>query len=96
MFIASKLVDPCPIPGSDLVRYTDDTYTLTELLVSFIYTYIVCNDPEYEMDILYSAGSHVNPDLIKVISWLTQIVEFYYNSHHSYLRKISLSLSLAV
>jgi len=32
VFIASKLVDPCPIPGSDLVRYTDDTYTLTELL----------------------------------------------------------------
>ena len=34
MFIASKLADPCPITGTELVRYTNDTYNLTELLVS--------------------------------------------------------------
>ena len=34
VFIASKLVEPCPISGTDLIRYTDDTYQLTELLVS--------------------------------------------------------------
>ena len=34
MFISSKLVDPCPISGNDLVKYTDKTYNLTELLVS--------------------------------------------------------------
>jgi hypothetical protein len=33
IFIASKLVDPCPIAGCDLVKYTDNTYQLTELLV---------------------------------------------------------------
>lgn len=32
IFIASKLVDPCPIAGCDLVKYTDNTYQLTELL----------------------------------------------------------------
>jgi len=32
MFIASKLADPCPITGTELVRYTNDTYNLTELL----------------------------------------------------------------
>jgi len=32
LFIASKLVDPCPISGSSLVKYTDNTYQLTELL----------------------------------------------------------------
>lgn len=32
IFIASKLVDPCPISGSVLVKYTDNTYQLTELL----------------------------------------------------------------
>lgn len=32
VFIASKLVEPCPISGTDLIRYTDDTYQLTELL----------------------------------------------------------------
>jgi len=32
LFIASKLVDPCPITGSYLVKYTDNTYQLTELL----------------------------------------------------------------
>merc|ERR1719153_1320622 len=32
MFIASKLADPCPITGTELVRYTDDTYQLNELL----------------------------------------------------------------
>jgi len=32
MFISSKLVDPCPISGNDLVKYTDKTYNLTELL----------------------------------------------------------------
>jgi len=32
LFIASKLVDPCPITGSSLVKYTDNTYQLTELL----------------------------------------------------------------
>jgi len=32
MFIASKLVDPCPITGTDLVLATDSTYQLTELL----------------------------------------------------------------
>ena len=34
MFIASKLADPCPITGTELVRYTNDTYNLIELLVS--------------------------------------------------------------
>ena len=34
MFIASKLVDPCPITGLDLVKYSDNTYQLSELLVS--------------------------------------------------------------
>ena len=37
MFIASKLADPCPITGTELVRYTNDTYNLTELLVSDTY-----------------------------------------------------------
>ena len=37
MFIASKLADPCPITGTELVRYTNDTYNLTELLVSVRY-----------------------------------------------------------
>ena len=37
MFIASKLADPCPITGTELVRYTNDTYNLTELLVSYIH-----------------------------------------------------------
>lgn len=32
MFIASKLADACPITGSELVRYTNDTYKLSELL----------------------------------------------------------------
>merc|ERR1712117_238761 len=32
MFIASKLVDPCPITGLDLVKYSDNTYQLSELL----------------------------------------------------------------
>lgn len=32
VFIASKLADPCPVTGSELVRYTDDTYSLSELL----------------------------------------------------------------
>jgi len=32
MFIASKLIEPCPISGSQLVKYTDNTYQLTELL----------------------------------------------------------------
>jgi len=32
LFIASKLVDPCPIQGSILVKYTDNSYQLTELL----------------------------------------------------------------
>ena len=34
MFIASKLVEPCPVAGSTLVKYTDNTYQVTELLVS--------------------------------------------------------------
>ena len=38
MFIASKLVEPCPITGSVLVQYADNTYQLTELLVSLNYT----------------------------------------------------------
>merc|ERR1712158_227239 len=29
MFIASKLVDPCPITGLDLVKYSDNTYQLS-------------------------------------------------------------------
>jgi len=32
MFIASKLVEPCPVAGSTLVKYTDNTYQVTELL----------------------------------------------------------------
>lgn len=32
IFIASKLVEPCPVPGTTLVKYTDNTYQLTELL----------------------------------------------------------------
>ncbi|XP_023334158.1 G1/S-specific cyclin-D2 [Eurytemora carolleeae] len=32
IFISSKLVDPCPITGCDLIKYTDNTYQLTELL----------------------------------------------------------------
>jgi len=32
LFIASKLVDPCPIQGSILVKYTDNSCLLTELL----------------------------------------------------------------
>ena len=34
IFIASKLVEPCPVAGTTLVKYTDNTYQLTELLVS--------------------------------------------------------------
>ena len=34
IFIASKLVDPCPITACDLIKYTDNTYQVTELLVS--------------------------------------------------------------
>ncbi len=42
IFIASKLVDPCPIAGCDLVKYTDNTYQLTELLVrSFFHPSLV-------------------------------------------------------
>lgn len=32
IFIASKLVEPCPVAGTTLVKYTDNTYQLTELL----------------------------------------------------------------
>jgi cyclin D2 len=32
LFIASKLVDPCPISASDLINYTDFTYQVNELL----------------------------------------------------------------
>jgi len=32
IFIASKLVDPCPITACDLIKYTDNTYQVTELL----------------------------------------------------------------
>ena len=37
IFIASKLVDPCPVTSTDLVKYTDNTYDLTEILVSTNY-----------------------------------------------------------
>merc|ERR1712117_202836 len=32
MFIASKLVEPCPITGTVLVQYADNSYQLAELL----------------------------------------------------------------
>ena len=38
MFIASKLVEPCPITGTVLVQYADNSYQLAELLVSLNYT----------------------------------------------------------
>ena len=34
IFLASKMVEPTPIPASTLVRYTADTYDREELLVS--------------------------------------------------------------
>merc|ERR1719319_313441 len=34
IFIASKLVDPCPVSSLDLIKYTDNTYDITEILVS--------------------------------------------------------------
>lgn len=32
IFIASKLVDPCPVSSVDLIKYTDNTYDITEIL----------------------------------------------------------------
>jgi len=32
IFIASKLVDPCPVSSMDLIYYTDNTYDITEIL----------------------------------------------------------------
>jgi len=32
IFIASKLVDPCPVSSLDLIKYTDNTYDITEIL----------------------------------------------------------------
>ena len=57
MFIASKLVEPVAIAGTSLVKYTDNTYQLSELLVSLNYTdkleYLL-NDPRKILIIFYN------------------------------------------
>lgn len=55
MFIASKLVEPVCIAGTSLVKYTDNTYQLSELLVSWNYMpklEYLRNDPQKILIIL--------------------------------------------
>lgn len=43
IFLASKMVEPTPIPACTLVRYTADTYDREELLVSHVEMRFILN-----------------------------------------------------